>query len=870
MAGPNPIVINFLTQGLDKVLKDMKSIQDAVLGVEHKSTAAAKAGLSDRQKAREKEKDQAVKAAKNTSDQLVAAQKAGTKGLAKELATSLQNQRRHIEQLKKAEDAHTNYARKLRDQHFANLHKAEQAGAKRSQSNEAAHLNYQRKLREQHFANLHKAEKQAAEKSRANAKRAERDAQSRQDFSVDVAKKLKVAERRAHFDAKRGFEGAPEFSPVARLHLLRGAKFKSPEEQLKALEKEADMREEGKISSKRRAEINALADAKGRAERAQDKKTQRERERDEKRAANEKRREDRRIEKEKERETKRVNREIEREKEQRQATFNRVSGNVAAGVGGIVQRTAAGAFNTVTNLGGGFDLQTALQDKINVEKQAGLLSVASRAPGMRPATKSQILSDARSISVATGMDQTDVIEGLNQFTAKTGNYDAAARNAKFFGKVSKATGTSLKDVMSTAGIMTVQNKELGKGALGEAALQKLILASVMQARQGSVEFEDLAKAGGMITRTSSAYAGNQDDNQRKLLGLSQIGVRTGGRAQVAATDLSNLVSDSTTHKAEVEQLLGKKFKDDRGRIIGGPDQFIGDLMEAAMGRKGGLDNLSNAGGDGKRVFGQRSMRFFQALAPVYNEAQAQALAGGASEADAKKAGAAAVRKDIATSIQTNYSKEQMEQEFSEVMKSSAEKFEGAVRELKVGIADQLLPQLVQLIPVLKALTPVLVSLVAFLGKLTGTDIGNRATTGAEATINAANALGDLRTGKITPDQAREIQAQLGKNTAEREAGSKDKTGRIFDAVTASFIDLATLGFAGQTKKLGEERSVADPSEKKAIEEQKALYELLGKQISAMTTASATAAAELNKIKAPGTPAGGPAPPAVPTAPVARR
>lgn len=871
MAGPNPIIINFLTHGIDKVLKDMKSIQDVVLGTERKSTVAAKAGASDRDQIRAKEKAQAVKGAVNTAQQLVAAQKTGTKGIQKELAQSLQNQRKHLQDIKKQEDAHVNYARKLREQHFNNLHKVEKAGTKRSSSTEEAHLAYQKRLRQQHFEHLGQAGQAASRKAdaqrKAEARRVESDAQKRIDHSVDVAKRLAQAEQKAHFEARRGGNADPKFSPQKQLQELRDAKHKSPEEQKAALHRVGLMREEAKLA-------NAIRDKDLHEETKKQNKATKDFEQDQKKRA--------KIRDQHAAKADRAREHEERKAELRREHFNRTAGNVVTGVGRTVGRVASGAFNTMTDLGGGFSVGGALQEAVDLDRQAALIAVNSNVPGNQKVSAKKVKDTAKAAAIKTGLDATDVAGGLKAWQAKTGDFDAGARNLEFFGKASKVTGASMSDIMATMGQMTIQNKDLkgGPGTKSEGEMKKLLLSTIMQARQGAVDPVDLARTGAKVTRTAGMYTGNHAENQGKLIGLSQIGVRTAGNVSENATVLANIQADAINHKGAVKDLLGHDFQDDQGRIKGGPDAFIQDLFLSAMQKKGGLNNLANEGGDGKKLFGLRAQKYFQALEETYGPAKDRALGMGMNEKDAHAYAAKELNKDVTTTLSSNYSEADLQREYSEIMKNSAEKFEGAVRELKVGITDQLLPQLIQLIPVLKALTPVLASLIAFLGKLTGTDIGARQQASQEAISGASDAKGKLRVAREalakedTPENraklkealagAEEDKKNLGAATADREkAGKGVSAGRVFEQVVAGGLDAVTLGFAGQSRDLAAKKETVDPSEKKIVEEQKALYDELSKAI-------AIATAELKKVK--GGDGGGSAPPAaaVPTAPVARR
>ncbi len=370
-------------------------------------------------------------------------------------------------------------------------------------------------------------------------------------------------------------------------------------------------------------------------------------------------------------------------------------GRAVQQTGHMLMRGATGLAGMVGTLGGGFNITDVVQDRMKLERDAAILSNASNIPGKteRVAT-SRIMADAKAASIRTGTDASEIMKGLNQFTATTGDYAQGNKSIDFFAKVAKSTGSSIEDVAKTAGGMRIQNKKLGKDSLGEDALNNLILSTIVQARQGSVEFGDMAKAGTKITRSSAAYAGDQTDTQRRLLGLSQIGMRTSGNVEESATMLSNVSMDAGKHRKDVEKLLGGKFMDEKGRIAKGPDEFLADLLTASG---GDLTKLQGAG------FGARSMKMFQALAPVFNDAEAEAKKNGASPEAAKAAGRKALMADMTEMTASKYTTGDLEKDFAEVMKTSSEQFEGAMRELKTQLADQLMPEMAKLIPVLQGL-----------------------------------------------------------------------------------------------------------------------------------------------------------------------
>lgn len=360
--------------------------------------------------------------------------------------------------------------------------------------------------------------------------------------------------------------------------------------------------------------------------------------------------------------------------------------NVARGLG----RGASYLAGTVAQLGGGFSVADAVNERSQLERQSILLANKAILPGGARADKGAIMSKVKASSIETGTDQAELLKAWGAYTDATGDFKGGEKNLGFFGKLSKATGADLGDIAKTAGQLKVQNKDLG-----EPEMKQLLLNTVAAGRSGSVDMPELARHARDITKTASSYAGDQAANQQKLLGLSQIGVRTGSVSE-ASTMLSNISGDASKHHGAISALLGPGTFTAKGQIAKGPDEFLADVLAKTGGNRQKIQGLG---------FGQRSLKMFDALLPGYNEAEKKALAGGANQKDATAAAKAATLADMKQFTGATMTEESLNKDFAEVMKSSAEQFEGAVRAFKTEIGEKLLPEFLKLIPILQKLVP---------------------------------------------------------------------------------------------------------------------------------------------------------------------
>jgi hypothetical protein len=397
----------------------------------------------------------------------------------------------------------------------------------------------------------------------------------------------------------------------------------------------------------------------------------------------------------------------------RRRAIHAIGGAAAQGVmaaGSRISNYASQVGGIAAQLGGGFTIADSVTQRGTLERNAALLANSAYIPGKAGnipkgfqlagnpdrADPAKLAAAMKVSSINTRIDAAELMEGTKAYIAKTGNFAEGVGNTEFFGKLAKSTGTDMKDIAKTAGILRVQNKNLDEGAM-----KQLLLDVVMQGRKGSVELEDMAAIGGKITRTSSSYAGSQTENQRKLLGLSQIAIRTSGSPEEAATVLSNISQDAMKHSKAMTKVLGKDTFNANGQIAASPEEFLANVMEKTGG------NLQKIQGLG---FGARSLKMFQALAPTFNDARDEALkANPKDKAAAIAAGRRAVLGDINDVTAAHYDEKSMNEDFGVVANSGGEKLEAVFRSLRMEVGEKLLPKFVEMAPTIAKLIPMFVN-----------------------------------------------------------------------------------------------------------------------------------------------------------------
>lgn len=362
----------------------------------------------------------------------------------------------------------------------------------------------------------------------------------------------------------------------------------------------------------------------------------------------------------------------------------RIAGGIVGTVGGATSRVLGGASmlaGAALAIGGGASFADSIRDELQAGRAAAVLSNsafikgAEGASGIRVSPEA-LLAKAKGIQAATGIDKNQVLAGMQSYVAKTGSAEILGANDSMVleaAKLSKATGAEFGNVMGAVGILRSQNVNLGTEA-GSQMLRDL----VAQGKRGSVEMSDLATIAGKVTASSAMYQGSQTDAQRKLLGLSQIAIKTAGSPEEAATAISRLGSDTLAHGAAL-RAAGLNLSDAKTGLLASPEQILSQVLGAAGGNLGKVQQMG---------FGERSIKLFEALAPSYQNAFAAAKG---TEKERTAAAMAAVSAEVSGFTAAKFSKEDVENDLAVVMQSKAEKIDMAMMRLKEILADKGVP-----------------------------------------------------------------------------------------------------------------------------------------------------------------------------------
>lgn len=331
-------------------------------------------------------------------------------------------------------------------------------------------------------------------------------------------------------------------------------------------------------------------------------------------------------------------------------------------------------------LGGGYGISDIVQKQFAAQKTAALLVNAVTSNGKTPegATVNNIMAKAGEVSIATGMSKDDVLKGTLAYarSARGGDFNGAMANMAFFAKLSKATGASMDDIASSAGMLQSQNADLGKDP---AKMQQMMLNAYAQSKSGSVSLTDAAKQFGTLGSTRGYYSGDEAKTQQTLLGLGQIAA-SGGNVGDVGTYVKDLSIQAASHRKELAA-MGVSFN--KQGQMDSPEQMIAQVFK---GTGGDLSKI-------EKIFGSRGM-------PIFTELQKSYTSAGGGEK-----GMAAVQSQINSVTGSTMSMEDLDKQLATTMDTTGERFNVATLKLQQVLEAKLTPYIEKFADALPELIP---------------------------------------------------------------------------------------------------------------------------------------------------------------------
>ena len=387
------------------------------------------------------------------------------------------------------------------------------------------------------------------------------------------------------------------------------------------------------------------------------------------RAARERLRLERAAHREIERELERHNRERQRLTEKQEAEESRqlrraqhiadagalrVSGGAVRNFGGLVRRGAGVAADLARGAGVDFSLSGAVQARVDLEKRATDLSNAAYLEGDKGAAGKRqdpraIMQEAQATANAAAIDAGQALEGLQAFVGKTGDLETGRAVMRDLAVLSRATGTSLEDMVSAAGDVSANLGDVPDKGNKVLAVMRAVAG---QGKVGAVEMKDLSVQMAKLAASAPQFSGNVEDNMAKMGAFAQAARQMGGAASAtqAATSVQGLINIfKTPARAKAFEAAGVKVFDKTTGLIRDPQKI---LEEALVKTKG--DPVAF-----KKLFANTAgARAVEGFATLYRQA------GGIKD---PKAGLDAVRKQFELYQRASMGKGEIEASFNASM-----------------------------------------------------------------------------------------------------------------------------------------------------------------------------------------------------------
>ncbi len=363
---------------------------------------------------------------------------------------------------------------------------------------------------------------------------------------------------------------------------------------------------------------------------------------------------------------------------QRKRVTGGLAGSIMSSAGGAL-RTMAGVAGGITALGGGFSVVDSIQTASRNSGKA--VDLANQSGGK--VSRDQILSKASEAGTKFGQATESVIEGLDNFVAKSGNVDAGFKLIDRMLELATATGGDLKEMMRTAGIVQMSTNNADD-------TMDVMRTFAGQGRAGSVDMRELQQYGGRITSAAGMYA-DKKHAYTALGAIAQQAAATGGATDAA--EATNAVvrfgEDAFKHEDRLKG-LGVNIRDAKDKNkLRAPEEILKDVLEKTGGDPGKIHE----------IFGQMSDKAARGYANTWNDTK-----GGAKE---KRA---AVDKLFADFSSATLTEEQIRIDSAKRLQESDKQLEMALNELRDAVGKQLLPEFVKLIPKIQQLIPAFVTL----------------------------------------------------------------------------------------------------------------------------------------------------------------
>jgi hypothetical protein len=364
-------------------------------------------------------------------------------------------------------------------------------------------------------------------------------------------------------------------------------------------------------------------------------------------------------------------------------------GAIASGAG----RLGSAGMGLAGTLMGGMGLDTSIGHAMKQRSTQETLATdiansggaATDSAADRKKSAAGMVAMARKTGMETAMDPTAILEGIGKFVSKTGDLKTANATIKDLAVLSRATGTSMEDMVDAAGDVGANLPDTADKAERVVSVMRMMAG---QGRLGAVEVKQLATQMAKLASASSLFEGDAGKNMGTLGAMAQMARAKGGAS--SASQAANTVSAFTNtfskgarrkaFKTAGDQAGGVKFENDKGELLDAEEIIVNSLKAT----KGDNEQMGKLFAD---VNARRAVRGFET---TYKSA------GGGD------AGIAAVRAEFGKFKGAAMGEGETKAAFEASMDTGAAKaakFQQNIDQVVGDMADKLVPAMLKMAPV---------------------------------------------------------------------------------------------------------------------------------------------------------------------------
>lgn len=374
--------------------------------------------------------------------------------------------------------------------------------------------------------------------------------------------------------------------------------------------------------------------------------------------------------------------------------------NTATGVAKSGIRAVGGALAGGLALAGSFGAYQSIRGTLDAEQRAIALSNASGGE----LTTEQLMRQSAAQSKYSGVSQTDQLESLATYIAKTGDAKTAVANWENFNRIAIATDSTLADIAETAA--DVSDKF---GIVDSKGMIESFAAMAEQGKMGAFELKDLAAQMPRIGAAAKSFGMTGADGLQQVTGFAQVARKSTGSSEQAATAMENMFAQLSKKNAQLEKgkglERGEKFSiyNKAGDTMSGTkglDVLIPELIGATKGDTGKL----------QKILGAEGFRAISALVPEFQKAFKETAGTNKKKtAVAEDAVAEAIRSFTKIDMTKALANQQSDEKAA--LGAGNVQLAKVAEEFKTAIGQQLMPVIIESIPRFREMIPAVVELV---------------------------------------------------------------------------------------------------------------------------------------------------------------